>query len=167
MPPTHIDEKYINFMREFTKMALKARFEHSYNEFMQTAESKETNVASDQFFKTIRDTEKQTISGLTGTNAHELIPALESQTHDYGLRMFWQISQDQPETATGIGQTNNAPLSAELQELVISSLMDIFAEGENVKQVRSLYLLKAVQNILAFRSLHQSCTILMQIISSI
>jgi len=44
-----------------------------------------------------------------------------------------------------IGQANNnAPLSAELQELVISSLMDIFAEGENVKQVRSLYLLKAV-----------------------
>jgi len=73
-------------------MALKTRFEHSYNEFMHTAEAKETNVASDQFFKTIRDAEKQTIAGLTGTNAHELIPVLETQTHDYGLRMFWQIS---------------------------------------------------------------------------
>lgn len=45
--------------------------------------------------------------------------------------------------------------------------MEIFADPENSKQVRSLYLIKAVQNILGFRSLHQSSKVLMQIITSI
>ncbi len=41
MPPTAIDEKYIRFMSEFTKVALKSRFENSFSEFYHNAEIKE------------------------------------------------------------------------------------------------------------------------------
>lgn len=33
MPPTSIDEKFIKFMREFTKVALKSRYENAFSEF--------------------------------------------------------------------------------------------------------------------------------------
>jgi len=41
-----------------------------------------------------------------------------------------------------------------MQELVITSVLQIFADCNFVKQVRSLYLIKAVRNILGFRSVH-------------
>ena len=68
-------------------------------------------------------------------------------THDYGLRLFWSVAQDEQ----GVGAHS---LSTELHDLVIKSLLEIFSDGNYVKSVRSLYLIKAIKNILSFRSMH-------------
>ena len=88
------------------------------------------------------------------------MPALEAETHDYGLRLFWPICQDSES-----GQASQ--LSTDDQELVIQSLLEIFADTANVRQVRTLYLIKAMENILANRSLHQSITVAEEIIQSL
>lgn len=155
MPPAQIDEKYVVFVREFTKIALGKRFQLAQIDF-----SKENQHDNDiPFFLGIRDKERANIAAIS-PNLSELVPALEAETHDYGLRLFWQICQDSES-----GQASQ--LSTDDQELVIQSLLEIFADTANVRQVRSLYLIKAMENILANRSLHQSITVAEEIIQSL
>ena len=90
MTPSQIDEKYVVFLREFTKTALNKRFVQLHKEF--TNYNQPDNDVP--FFTSIRDSERGNIAELTSSNAAALIAKLEEKTHDYGLRLFWHIIQD-------------------------------------------------------------------------
>ena len=84
MPPAQIDEKYVVFVREFTKIALGKRFQHAQIDFQ-----KEHQHDNDiPFYLGIRDKERANIAEIS-PNLSQLVPALEAETHDYGLRLFW------------------------------------------------------------------------------
>lgn len=57
-------------------------------------------------------------------------------------------------------------MSAELHELTMHALQDIFGD-KYAKQVRTYYLFKAIQNILAFQSVNQSMTVATKVIQAI
>ena len=61
------------FMREFTKTALKRRFENSFDEFSQQVEVQDETL-SVKFFILFRDIERKNIAALTSQNAATLIP---------------------------------------------------------------------------------------------
>ena len=83
---------------------------------------------------------------------------MEATQHDYGLRIFWQICQDES-TASGAS-------SQEMQQLALQSLQDMFAENFR-KDIRLQYLLKSVLNILQLKSVVQSTIIATSVISII
>ena len=94
MPPAQIDEKYIVFMREFSKEAFKRRYEQAQLVFAEDLKTQVTDHLQQKFLLALYVEESQAIAQLTATNAGELANKLEPKTHDYGLRLFWQICQD-------------------------------------------------------------------------
>jgi len=65
MPPAQIDEKYVVFIREFTKIALNKRFEHAFASFP-SPDKQESQIP---FYTSVRDKERSNIAALTSQNA--------------------------------------------------------------------------------------------------
>ena len=72
---------------------------------------------------------------------------LEAETHDYCLRIFWQMCQDE-------GGSQNQ----EMHTLVNDALIDMMKDP-HCKLARVLYLFKAIENIFACKSMVQSINV--------
>lgn len=72
MPPAQIDEKYITFLRKFSKEALKKRFEFSLNQFAKDNQVLVDLETQDKLFMTIYVAESRQLAMLTASNAGEL-----------------------------------------------------------------------------------------------
>jgi len=77
MPPPQIDEKYLVFMREFSKEAFKKRYEHTFQAYAQELGVPTNEHLQEKFLLTLYVQESQAIAQLTATNAGELATQLE------------------------------------------------------------------------------------------
>ena len=60
MPPAQIDEKYVVFLREFSKVALRRRFDHGLNRYCEGSGA--TDDSQDRFLSELIMNQSESIS---------------------------------------------------------------------------------------------------------
>ena len=88
VPPQQYDEKYLNFLREFTKAALEKRYQDKFQQFSRETEPDDGDSA---FEAMLSQKEYEIITQMTPENILQLAQQMEVTQHDYGLKIFWQI----------------------------------------------------------------------------
>ena len=89
MPPAVIDEKYLVFLREFSKVALRK------NNSQACRDNPQSQGNLEQFATVLLAQENKQIESLAADNAESLSAQLDASNQDYGLSFFWNVCQDE------------------------------------------------------------------------
>ena len=112
MPPAQIDEKYVLFVREFSKYAFEKRYKGTYSDFVSELKAQGEEPTHEKFKLKLYEAECKSIASLDSGNVGDLSNSLAVETFDYGLSLYWQACLDEQSPGT-------PPLSNEHHELAI------------------------------------------------
>lgn len=146
VPPKSFDEKFLNFLKDFTIKALENYFETKNNE-MSMSETQPCDfeeVCNQREMSILMNLQDHISTPNSGLHGNEKL---------YGLPLFWDLAQDRSQQ-----------VSKDLMELAITSIIEILKLPSS-KHIRMTYIIKSLENIQNCESVVQSITIIQHIVS--